>query len=184
MVLRIRLKLAIAAIVVAGAIAGAWVYTKRAHVSSSEANAYVSGAVCAGCHARFDGFGLAFEGYGPVGESRRKDLAGRAIDAGTSFPGGSQGAGLEGVRSYIREHRQAQFLEGFSRKLLVFALNRSLQLSDEPLVDRMTANLAARDFRFSALVETIVNSPQFLNRRGPGSHEIADSLTKKAEIER
>ena len=29
---------------------------------------------CASCHARFDSFGLAFEGYGPVGERRTKDL--------------------------------------------------------------------------------------------------------------
>ena len=33
--------------------------------------------VCAACHARFDSFGLAFEGYGPVGDARTKDLAGR-----------------------------------------------------------------------------------------------------------
>ena len=25
---------------------------------------------CAGCHERFDAIGLAFEGYGPVGEAR------------------------------------------------------------------------------------------------------------------
>src|SRR5207244_5095138 len=25
---------------------------------------------CAACHARFDSFGLAFEGYGPIGEQR------------------------------------------------------------------------------------------------------------------
>src|SRR5439155_11672391 len=32
---------------------------------------------CAACHAKFDSFGLVFEGYGPVGERRSKDLAGR-----------------------------------------------------------------------------------------------------------
>ena len=52
--------------------------------------------VCAGCHARFDSFGLAFEGYGPVGEARTKDLAGRPVDTTATFPGGSEGAGLRG----------------------------------------------------------------------------------------
>ena len=47
--------------------------------------------VCAACHARFDSFGLAFEGYGPVGEARTKDLAGRPVDTQAVFPGGSQG---------------------------------------------------------------------------------------------
>src|SRR5204863_3252428 len=39
-----------------------------------------SNQVCASCHARFDVFGLAFEGYGPVGEARTEDLAGRSVD--------------------------------------------------------------------------------------------------------
>ncbi len=46
-------------------------------------------ASCASCHARFDSFGLAFEGYGPVGERRTKDLAGRPVDTRATFPGGS-----------------------------------------------------------------------------------------------
>ena len=33
---------------------------------------------------------LAFEGYGPIGEVRTKDLAGRLIDAMASFPGGAK----------------------------------------------------------------------------------------------
>src|SRR5579872_6005124 len=121
--------------------------------------------VCASCHARFDTFGLAFEGYGPVGEARAKDLAGRPVDAKASFPGGGEGTGLEGVRAYIRDNRQNQFLDSFERKLLVYALNRSLLLSDELVIDRMQAKLAANHDRFSSLVETIVTSPQFLNQR-------------------
>ena len=127
--------------------------------------------VCASCHARFDTFGLAFEGYGPVGDARAKDLAGRPIDAKASFPGGSEGTGLDAVRTYIRENRQNQFLDGFERKLLVYALNRSLLLSDELVIDRMQAKLAANHYRFSSLVETIVTSPQFLNQRNPEAIE-------------
>ncbi|MES1256345.1 MAG: DUF1592 domain-containing protein, partial [Acidobacteriota bacterium] len=120
---------------------------------------------CASCHARFDVFGLALEGYGPVGEARAQDLAGRPVDDKTAFPGGSEGAGMEGVRAYIRAYRQNQFIDGFDRKLLAYALNRSLLFSDEPLLDRMQARLSARGYRISALVESIVASPQFLRRR-------------------
>jgi hypothetical protein len=120
---------------------------------------------CAGCHLRFDSFGLAFEGYGPVGDARSKDLAGRPVDASVVYPGGYQGDGLVGLQSFIREHRQDKFIENLCRKLLAYALNRSPQLSDESLVDQMKANLADDDYKFRALVETIVLSPQFLNRR-------------------
>jgi hypothetical protein len=121
--------------------------------------------VCAACHSRFDSFGLAFEGYGPVGDARAQDLAGRPVDTAVTYPGGIPGTGLAGLQTFIREHRQNEFVGNLSRKLLAYALNRSLQLSDEPLVDKMETQLAAKEYRFHALVETIVTSPQFLNRR-------------------
>ena len=65
-------------------------------------------------------FGLAFEGYGPMGEKRAKDLAGRPVDTQAAFPGGSQGDGFEGVQAYIREHRQKDFVDNLSRKLLAY----------------------------------------------------------------
>jgi hypothetical protein len=125
--------------------------------------------VCAGCHARFDVFGLAFEGYGPVGEARTKDLAGRPVDTNAVFPGGSQGSGVDGVLAYIKEHRQADFVDSVSRKLLAYALNRSLQLSDEAVIERIVAALPAKQYRIDSLLETIVTSPQFLNKRNPDS---------------
>ena len=121
--------------------------------------------VCAACHARFDSFGLAFEGYGPVGDARTNDLAGRPVDTAVTYPGNIAGTGLAGLQAYIREHRQNEFVGNLSRKLLAYALSRSLQLSDEALVERMETLLAARQYRFNTLVETIVTTPQFLNRR-------------------
>jgi Protein of unknown function (DUF1588)/Protein of unknown function (DUF1585) len=120
---------------------------------------------CASCHARFDSFGLAFEGYGPIGERRSKDLAGRPVDTRAVFPGGIQGAGLEGVEAYIRELRQKDFIDNICRKLLAYSLGRSLLLSDELTVAHMKTTLAANDYRFTPLVETIVTSPQFMNKR-------------------
>ncbi|HUS08814.1 MAG TPA: DUF1592 domain-containing protein, partial [Bryobacteraceae bacterium] len=130
---------------------------------------------CASCHARFDSLGLAFEGYGPIGETRTKDLAGRPVDTHAVFPGGSDGAGFAGVQAYIRERRQAPFLDNLSRKLLSYALGRSLTLSDESTIDRMQARLATDGYRFASLVETVVASPQFLTKRR------SDSPTKKGD---
>ena len=121
--------------------------------------------VCAGCHARFDSVGLAFEGYGPVGEKRSEDLAGRPVETNAVFPGGFQGSGLDGVLAYIQQHRENDYVDNIARKLLAYALGRSTVLSDEPLIETMKTRLAAADYRFDSLVETIVASPQFLNRR-------------------
>jgi hypothetical protein len=124
-----------------------------------------SNPVCAGCHARFDTFGLAMEGYGPVGEKRSKDLANRLVDVSATFPGGYEGSGLRGVQAYIKEKRQDDYVDNLSRKLLSYALGRSLILSDDPVVEKMKARLTVDGYRFDSLVETIVSSPQFLNKR-------------------
>jgi hypothetical protein len=100
---------------------------------------------CAGCHARFDSFGLAFEGYGPVGERRTKDLGGRPVDTRATFPGGSTGSGVAGLREYIKAHRQGDFVDNLCRKLATFALGRSLQLFDDPLIEQLRARLEASD---------------------------------------
>jgi hypothetical protein len=116
---------------------------------------------CSVCHERFDSMGLVFENFGPVGERRTEDLAGRAVDATVTFPTGGEGNGVAGLRQYIREHRQDDFLDNLCRKLLSYGLGRSLVLSDEITVRDMRAKLAANDYRFSSLVESIVTSPQF-----------------------
>jgi len=121
---------------------------------------------CAACHARFDSLGLVFEGYGPIGERRIVDLGGRPVDARAAFPDGSDGAGVVGLQTYIRERRQDDFLENLCRKMLAYALGRTLILSDEPLVEEMCAKLKSNDYRFGSIVETIVTSPQFLTKRG------------------
>jgi Protein of unknown function (DUF1592)/Protein of unknown function (DUF1588)/Protein of unknown function (DUF1585) len=121
---------------------------------------------CAACHARFDSFGLVFEGFGPVGDRREKDLGGRAVDTHASFAGGPDVAGLDGLRQHIRERRQQDFVNNLSGKLLAYGLGRSLMLSDDLLIQDMSRKLAADGYRFDTLIDSIVTSPQFLNKRG------------------
>jgi hypothetical protein len=121
---------------------------------------------CAVCHQRFDSLGLAFEGYGPIGERRTLDLGGRPVEAKAPFPDGSAGTGLDGLRRYLTEKRQDEFVDNFCRKLFAYALGRSLVLSDKATIDKMRAQLAKDSHRFDSLVEAIVTSPQFRNKRG------------------
>lgn len=120
---------------------------------------------CASCHERFDGVGLAFEGYGPVGERRERDLGGRPVDTTAEFPGGTHGNGLAGLQDYLHAQRQDQFVDNFVRKLLAYALGRNLWLTDEPAVQSIKSDLAAHGYRAHILVERIVTCPQFTNQR-------------------
>lgn len=120
---------------------------------------------CAGCHARFDSFGLAFEGFDPVGQRRTHDLGGRPVDAGATFPKGFEGVGLAGMRQYIRGHRQDDFVRSFTGRLLAYALGRSLATSDELLIQEAAVEAGKSGLRFENLLDRIVTSPQFLSKR-------------------
>jgi hypothetical protein len=135
--------------------------------------------ICAACHAKFDSFGLAFEGYGPVGNARTKDLAGRPVDTAVTYPGGDKGTALEGLQKFIKEHRQQEFVNNVTRKLLAYALNRSLQLSDESIIEPMETGIAANGYRIDWLLESIVTSPQFRNKRTPDTPEMRASRSRR-----
>ncbi len=130
-------------------------------------------ASCAGCHERFDSIGLAFEGFGPVGERRDIDLGGRPIDATAQFPDGPEGNGVQDLRKYLLTHRRDEFVENLIRKLVSYALGRSLILPDELLIRDLHSKLRDNDYRFASLIENIVTSPQFLNKRG-SSHLVRE----------
>ena len=129
---------------------------------------------CAGCHQRFDSIGLVFENYGPVGELRDRDLGGRPVSTQALLPGNVPSQGVGDLQTYLTQRRRSEYVDNFCRKLLSYALGRSLLLSDEPLLLAMQASTARNGHRLGDLVLKIVNSPQFLNKRGtsgtrPGS---------------
>lgn len=120
---------------------------------------------CASCHEKFDSFGLVFEGYGPVGETRGFDLGARPVDDFAEFPNGDDGAGLTGLREYIRINRQDDFLDNLCRKMLSYGLGRQLILSDESTIQEMMHGLEKNQYRFSQLIEAIITSNQFRYHR-------------------
>src|SRR5262249_49075465 len=66
---------------------------------------------CAACHRRFDSVGLVFEGFGPIGERRLKDLGDRPVATTATFPDGKDRTGLEGLHVYLRDKRQEDFID-------------------------------------------------------------------------
>ncbi|MDP1591353.1 MAG: DUF1592 domain-containing protein, partial [Prosthecobacter sp.] len=110
---------------------------------------------CMGCHKRIDPFGFALEGFDAIGRARKADTK-------TTLPDGTQVDGLNDLRDYLLTKRRDDFLRQFSRKLLGYALGRSVQLSDKPLIEQMMNS----DLRIGTLVDLIVRSPQFREARG------------------
>ncbi len=116
-------------------------------------------ANCAGCHRRIDPYGFALEGFDAIGRARKADTK-------VILPDGSRVDGLDGLRSYLLENRSDDFLRQFCRKLVGYALGRSVQLSDKPLIASMLTQLKSGDHNVGAAIELIVRSPQFREVRG------------------
>jgi hypothetical protein len=108
------------------------------------------------------------EGFDPIGRVRTADRAGRPINNEVELPNGKTAGGISGLIEYIMQHRREDFLRTLCRRFLGYALGRSVNLSDQPLLMAMEEALQENEFRFSVMFELVVCSPQFRKQRGRG----------------
>ncbi len=121
-------------------------------------------AACNSCHRRIDPWGLAFEQFDAVGLWRENvKTAGKPtpVDATARLPDGQQIHGLQDLKAYLLEHRRAQFARAMVRKLLAYALGRSLELSDELVVAKLTEGFQQSGYQLRRLIGQIVASEPF-----------------------
>lgn len=123
-------------------------------------------ATCATCHVRIDPFGFALEKYDPIGRLREKDMGGLAIDAKAKVRDGSEFEGIDGLRNYLLTKKKDVIDRLFCRRLLGYALGRSVTLSDTALIEEMVAEMNKSNRGVSAAILVIVRSPQFHCVRG------------------
>jgi hypothetical protein len=121
---------------------------------------------CAVCHQRIDPFGFALERYDPIGRLRTKDLGGLAVDARAKLKDGTVFDGIDGLRAYLLTKKKDIIVRLFCKKLVGYALGRSVTLSDQSLVDEMVRELDKNGGRLSSAILTIVRSKQFRYIRG------------------
>jgi Protein of unknown function (DUF1592)/Protein of unknown function (DUF1588)/Protein of unknown function (DUF1587)/Protein of unknown function (DUF1585)/Protein of unknown function (DUF1595)/Planctomycete cytochrome C len=132
---------------------------------------HVSEASCASCHQRIDPFGFALEKYDPIGRLREKDFGGLPLDSRAKLKDGTEFDGIDGLRNYLLAKKKDVIVRLFCKRLLGYALGRSVTLSDTSLVDEMVVELQKHDGRISAAVLTIIRSPQFRMVRGQAFEE-------------
>ncbi|MGB7218801.1 MAG: DUF1592 domain-containing protein, partial [Vicinamibacterales bacterium] len=128
--------------------------TMRAQMEQHRAN-----PVCASCHRLMDPLGLALDNYDAVGAWRVKD-AGSVIDAKVETADGRMMDGPAGLRQALLA-RPELFAQTVTEKLLIYALGRPLEYYDIPTVRRIVRDAAPGGYRFSALIEGVIQSVPF-----------------------
>ena len=128
-------------------------------------NLHATEAACRGCHDRIDPLGFAMESFNGIGEWREKD-GDKPVDNAGVLPSGRKLAGFADLKQVLLDDKDV-FAANLTRKLLSYALGRNLVYSDELTVKQVTERAAAADYRFSAVIQGIVESRPFTMIRSP-----------------
>jgi hypothetical protein len=121
---------------------------------------------CSPCHVLMDPLGFGLENYDAVGAYRTHD--GKfPIEASGTLPDGESFTDSRGLKQILRGKSDA-FVRNVAEKLLTYALGRGLERFDRPTVDGISRQVAASNYRFSALVMEVVNSRPFQMQTAEG----------------
>ncbi len=114
---------------------------------------------CFQCHQRMDPLGIGLENFDAIG--RWRDTYGvEPVDAFGELANGVQFNGPAELKQILLT-RKALFARNFSRKMLSFALGRSIRFQDKRTVDALTNTLLDTDFDSVAFIQAVASSYPF-----------------------
>jgi hypothetical protein len=123
-----------------------------------------SDTFCASCHNKMDPLGFALENYDAIGRWRTKDGT-FDIDSSGAFPSGHTFKGPADMKKTMLSAMPA-FTKGLAERMLTYALGRGVESRDRLAVKALVADVTAQDYRLQAMIQSIVKSAPFQQRRG------------------
>ncbi len=126
-----------------------------------------SNPTCNSCHRVIDPLGLALENFDATGKWRVKD-GGSQVDAAGTLYDGTNISGPDGLRGAVLRHKDA-FLLSFTQSLMTYALGRRVEPADMPTVRKIIRDAGAQDYRMSAFLQGVIDSPAFQRVRIPAA---------------
>lgn len=133
---------------------------------------HASNEMCASCHSRMDPLGLALENFNAMGAWRDSEFN-RPIEPGGQLITGEKFADIRELKHILANQHRRDFYYCFAQKLLTYALGRSLEYYDSETIDELVAKLEAAGGRPSALLQGIVMSAPFQQRRPAEREQVA-----------
>ena len=125
---------------------------------------------CNNCHRRIDPYGLALENFNVIGRWREMLDGEKPIEHwgddrpqidvhGTLPSGDAYESYAQFKRSLLKQ--QDRFVRGVTEKLLMYALARTLEPSDRPLVDEIVERSRENGYSLRSILKAIVASQPF-----------------------
>lgn len=122
---------------------------------------------CAACHSALDPYGLAMENFNVIGDWResqdgenfRGDRRPKIVIEG-KLPNGKSFSSFAEFRTLLFQQKD-RFRRALAEKLLVYALGRPVEPTDDPLLTQAVQSMATGGDTFKSLIKSIVTSRIF-----------------------
>ena len=136
---------------------------------------------CNSCHGVMDPLGFALENFDAIGGWRTMDRYARTgIDASGRLVDGTPVNGPSDLRRALTAEPE-RFVQAMTEKLLMYALGRSVEYYDMPVVRQIVRSAASEDYRMSSIVMGVVNSAPFRMKQvttAEDAAEVAEAATR------
>jgi cytochrome c553 len=134
--------------------------TMRERMERHRANAQ-----CAACHARMDPLGLALENFDAIGGWRTVE-ANKPIDSSAALADGTKFSGPIELQRVLLS-RGNEFVTTVADKLITYGVGRGMESYDRPALRQIVKRTTADNYRWSSLIQAIVESTPFQMRLAP-----------------
>jgi hypothetical protein len=134
--------------------------------------------LCASCHNQMDPIGLALENFNALGMWRDQEF-GQPIDPSGQLITGETFANIRELKHVLVKNHAEDFYRTLTRKLLTYALGRSLDYYDVETVDQIVARIENSGGKPSALLAGIVESAPFQKTRTRAKTATAENAKEK-----
>jgi hypothetical protein len=120
-------------------------------------------AACMSCHAKIDPWGIAFENYDAIGRWRDQ-VKGKPVDAASLLFNSQELDGMEGLKRFLLENRQDQFVRAMVHKMTTYALGRPLTFADHSSIDRIAADVRRQGDGLATMIRLVATSELFRSK--------------------
>jgi len=129
-------------------------------------------SLCASCHTKMDPLGFALENYDAIGRWRTEEGK-LPIDVSGALPNGRTFSGPVELKALLKERTPA-FTRSLAEKMLIYAIGRGVESYDRLVLKRLVQQTTDDGYRLQALVQGVVKSVPFQQRRGQDKRPVAN----------
>jgi cytochrome c553 len=118
---------------------------------------------CASCHRVMDPLGFGLENFDAIGRWRDRDDFGLSVDSAGELPGKLRFSSPDQLQHILMGRKDA-FVRTLTKRMLMFALGRTVSGYDDVVIDDISDAVIANGYHLDDLIQRMVASYPFLNR--------------------